>query len=110
MPLIQKAYEKYQSDPKVTFILVSLDDDPKRLDRYVADRKFAMRVARYSREQATATFNVHDTPTTFYVDPTGTIRYQVTGVEPHGDAVDRVTWYIEQIRGLAPLHLKQRSF
>ena len=80
------------------FILVSLDDDPARLDRYVAERKFAMPVARYSREQAMTVFNVHDTPTTFYVDRSGTIQYQVTGVEPHGDAVDRVTWYIEQLK------------
>jgi thioredoxin-related protein len=98
LPLIQKAYEKYQGDPKVKFILVSLDDDPARLDRYVAERKFAMPVARYNREQAAKIFNVHDTPTTFYVDRSGTIQYQVTGVEPHGDAVDRVTWYIETLK------------
>lgn len=98
MPLIQKAYENYQGDPKVKFILVSMDDDPARLDKYVAERKFAMPVTRYKRELATERFNVHDTPTTFYVDATGTIRYQVTGVEPHGDAVDRVTWYIEQLK------------
>jgi hypothetical protein len=82
----------------VKFILVSLDDDPARLDRYVAERKFAMPVARYSREQAAQRFNVHDTPTTFYVDAAGTIRYQVSGVEPHGDAVERVSWYIEQLK------------
>lgn len=98
MPLIQKAYEKYRDDPKVRFFLVSLDDDPSRLDRYVAERKFAMPVARYSREQAAKVFNVHDTPTTFYVDAQGTIQYQVVGVEPHGDAVERVTWYIERLR------------
>ena len=80
------------------FILVSLDDDPARLERYVAERKFAMPVARYSREQAAKVFNVHDTPTTFYVDASGTIRYQITGVEPHGDAVDRVFWYIETLK------------
>jgi len=82
----------------VKFILVSLDDDSARLERYVAERKFAMPVARFSREQAANVFNVHDTPTTFYVDASGTIRYQVTGVEPHGDAVDRVTWYIETLK------------
>ena len=71
----------------------------KRLERYVAERKFAMPVLRYNREQATATFNVHDTPTTFYVDKDGNIQYQVVGVEPHGDAVERVTWYIEQLKG-----------
>ena len=80
------------------FFLISLDDDPARLDRYVAERKFAMPVARYSREQAAKAFNVHDTPTTFYIDATGTIRYQITGVEPHGDAVDRVNWYIETLK------------
>ena len=57
-----------------------------------------MPVLRYNREQAAKVFNVHDTPTTFYVDRSGTIRYQVTGVEPHGDAVDRVMWYIEQLK------------
>jgi len=101
LPLIQKAFEKYRNDPKVKFLLISLDDDPKRLERYVAERTFAMPVARYSREQAAATFNVHDTPTTFYIDGTGTIRYQINGVEPHGDAVERVSWYIDRLRNSA---------
>jgi len=82
----------------VKFFLISLDDDPARLDRYAAERKFAMPVARYSRDQAARVFNVHDTPTTFYIDATGTIRYQITGVEPHGDAVDRVSWYIDTLK------------
>ena len=98
MPLIQKAYEKYQRVPGVKFILVSIDDDPARLDKYVAERKFAMPVARLGSERAAKIFNVHDTPTTFYVDKSGTIQYQVTGTEPHGDAVERVTWYIEQLK------------
>ena len=98
MPLIQKAYEKYQGVPGVKFILVSIDDDPARLEKYVAERKFAMPVLRYNSEQAAKVFNVHDTPTTFYVDKSGTIQYQVTGIEPHGDAVDRVIWYIEQLK------------
>lgn len=80
------------------FILISLDDDPARLERYVAERKFAMPVARYSREQAAKAFNVHDTPTTFYIDAAGTIQYQVTGVEPYGDTVDRVSWYIDTLK------------
>ena len=98
MPLIQKAYEKYQGLPGVKFILVSIDDDPSRLEKYVAERKFAMPVLRSNSEQAAKLFNVHDTPTTFYVDKSGTIQYQVTGIEPHGDAVDRVSWYIENLR------------
>ena len=80
------------------FILVSLDDDPSRLDKYVAERKFAMPVLRYSSDDAARVFNVHDTPTTFYVDRSGTIQFQVTGIESHGDAVDRVKWYIETLK------------
>ena len=98
MPLIQKAYEKYQGMPGVKFILVSIDDDPARLEKYGAERKFAMPVLRYNSAGAAKLFNVRDTPTTFYVDKSGTIQFQVTGIEPHGDAVDRVTWYIETLK------------
>ena len=84
--------------PGVKFFLVSLDDDPARLDKYVAERKFAMPVLRYNREDAARLFNVLDTPTTFYIDKAGTIQFQVTGIEPHGDAVDRVKWYIDTLR------------
>ena len=79
-------------------MLVSLDDDPKRLERFMAERKFAMPVLRMTREAAEKALNVLDTPTTFYVDASGTIRYEVKGLEPHGDAVARVAWYIEQLR------------
>jgi hypothetical protein len=82
----------------VRFVLVSLDDDPKRLERYLAERKFAMPVLRMTRADAEAALNVLDTPTTFYVDAGGTIRYEVKGLEPHGDAVARVAWYIEQLK------------
>jgi hypothetical protein len=98
LPLIQKAYEKYQGMPGVKFILVSIDDDPARLEKYVAERKFARPVLRYNSAGAAKLFNVRDTPTTFYVDKSGTIQFQVTGIEPHGDAVDRVTWYIETLK------------
>jgi hypothetical protein len=98
LPLIQKAYEKYQGMAGVKFILVSIDDDPARLEKYVAERKFAMPVLRYNSAGAAKLFNVRDTPTTFYVDKSGTIQFQVTGIEPHGDAVDRVTWYIETLK------------
>lgn len=80
------------------FVLVSLDDDPARLDKYVAERKFAMPVLRYNSDDAARVFNVHDTPTMFYIDRSGTIQFQVTGIESHGDAVDRVKWYIETLK------------
>ena len=68
IPLIQQVYDRYKDDPAVRFVLVSLDDDPKRLERYVAERKFQMPVLRMTREQAAAALDVQDTPWTFYVD------------------------------------------
>jgi hypothetical protein len=82
----------------VKFILVSVDDDPKRLDRYVAERKFAFPVLRGTREIAAQKFAVDDTPITYYLDPQGTIRYQVRGGSVFGESVDRVIWYIEELK------------
>lgn len=98
IPFIQQAYDRYKDDPAVRFVLVSLDDDPKRLERYMAERKFQMPVLRMTREQADAALAVEDTPWTFYVDAAGTIRYEVRGLEPHGDAVARISWYIDQLK------------
>jgi thiol-disulfide isomerase/thioredoxin len=98
IPMIQQAYERYKDDPAVRFVLISLDDDPKRLDRYVAERKFQMPVLRMTREEAAAALDVQDTPWTFYVDAAGTIRYEVRGLEPHGDAVARISWYLDRLK------------
>ena len=84
------------------FVLVSLDDDPARLERYLAERQFQMPVLRMTREQAAALLDVQDTPWTFYVDASGVIRYQVRGLEPHGDAVARINWYIDQLKAEKP--------
>ena len=80
------------------FILVSLDDDPARLDKYVAERKFAMPVARYYARAGGERVQRSRHADDVLRRSSGTIQYQVTGVEPHGDAVDRVTWYIEQLK------------
>lgn len=98
IPFIQQAYERYKDDPAVRFVLVSLDDDPRRLERYVAERQFQMPVLRMTRDQAAAALDVQDTPWTFYVDAGGTIRYEVRGLEPHGDAVARISWYIDRLK------------
>ncbi len=98
MPHIRKVYETYRGDPQVAFVLVSLDDDLKRLDRYVSEMKFGMPVARGDRASAESLFNVTDIPATFYIDRAGTIRYEVRGLEPHGDADARITWFVEELK------------
>ena len=97
----------------MAFVLVSIDDDPERLARYVADRKFSMPVARIDAPRAEAALGVSDVPATFYVDRAGVIRYEARGVESHGDSAERVAWYIEELkrgRGDSPEDKRYRNF
>ena len=98
MPHLKKVYEQYQHDPAVAFLLVSLDTDPKRLQRFLDEQQFPMPVARASQQQAQQAMGFDDVPATFYVDRQGVVRYETRGVESHGDSAARVTWYIEAMK------------
>jgi len=98
LPQLKTAYAKYQNDPGVVFVLVSIDEDDKRLQRYLSEMKFPFPVARLSAEQAETTMGFDNVPATFYVDAGGVVRYQLDGSESHGDSVGRVSWYIEQLK------------
>ena len=98
MPHLKAAFLKYQNDPSVVFLLVSIDEDEKRLQRYLSDAKFSFAVARLAADQAEKQMNFDNVPSTFYVDRDGIVRYQVTGSEPHGDSPARVEWYIDQLK------------
>jgi len=98
LPHLKNAYEKYRNDPLVAFLLVSIDDDDKRLWRYLAEAKFPFPVARLELEQAGTLMGITNVPSTFYVDGEGIVRYQVGGSESHGDSPSRVAWYIDQLK------------
>ena len=90
-------YSKFQNDPKVAFVLVSIDDDAKRLQRYLDDMKFPFQVVRASSQEMQRAMGFNDLPSTFYIDPRGIVRYQTLGFESHGDSDARVGWYIQQL-------------
>ena len=98
MPHVQRAFEKYRGDEGVAFVLVSIDDDRERLERYVAERKFAMTVARTDERTAEELYRVTDVPATFYIDRDGVVRYEVRGLETHGESAERLTWFIEELK------------
>jgi peroxiredoxin len=98
LPHLKKVYEKYRQDPAVAFLLVSLDGDAKRLQRYLDEQQFPMPVARASQAHVQQAMGIDDVPATFYVDRDGVLRYQTRGVEPHGDSAARVTWFIEELK------------
>jgi hypothetical protein len=98
LPHLKTSYAKYQNDPKVAFLLVSIDEDTKRLQRYLDEMKFPFPVARLSVADAERVMGIDNTPTTFYVGSDGVVRYQVNGSESHGDSPARVGWYIDQLK------------
>lgn len=98
MPHLKSAYAKYQNDPGVAFLLVSIDEDAKRLQRYLNEMKFPFPVARMSAEEAIRMMGLDNTPMTFYVDRQNIVRYQTNGSEAHGDSQQRVGWYIDQLK------------
>jgi cytochrome oxidase Cu insertion factor (SCO1/SenC/PrrC family) len=100
LPQLKTAFAKYQSDPNVTFLLVSIDEDDKRLQRYLAEMKFPFPIARLTPEQAEKAMGFDNVPATFYVDAAGIVRYQLNGSESHGDSAGRVGWYIDQLKQL----------
>jgi hypothetical protein len=97
LPHLKASFAKYQANPDVAFLLISIDEDTKRLQRYLNEMKFPFPVARVDAAQAQQVMGFDNTPTTFYVDRGGIVRYQLTGGEPHGDSPSRVAWYIEQL-------------
>jgi peroxiredoxin len=97
LPHLKSVYAKYQNDPKVAFLLVSIDDDTKRLQRFLTDSRFPFPVARASSQEMQRAMGFNDVPSTFYVDRDGVVRYQTLGFESHGDSDARVSWYIGQL-------------
>ena len=79
-------------------MLLSIDEDAKRLRRYLDEMKFPFPVARITAAQAGQLMGVDNTPMTFYVDRQGIVRYQTNGTESHGDSTNRVGWFIDQLK------------
>jgi peroxiredoxin len=98
LPHLKKVYEKYQTDSDVAFMLVSLDTDAKRLQRYLAGQQFPFRVVRASQNEAMQAMGFNDVPATFYVDRQGVVRYETRGVDSHGDSAARVSWFIDELK------------
>ena len=98
MPHLKTAYAKYQNDPGVAFVLVSIDDDDKRLQRYLTEMKFPFTVLRANKDEAQQKMGFDDLPATFYLDRDGIVRFEARGLESHGDSRERVSWYIDQLK------------
>ena len=97
LPYVKNAYAKYQNNPNVKFMLVSIDEDSKRLDRYLTSMKFPFPVVRADAADAEKTMGFDNVPDTLYVDKKGVVRYQINGVDMFGDSPERVSWFVDEL-------------
>jgi hypothetical protein len=98
LPHLKTAFTKYQNDPGVVFVLASIDEDEKRLQRFLNEMRFPFTVVRANKDEAQQKMGIDDVPATFYVDRDGIVRFEVRGLESHGDSRDRVSWYLDQLK------------
>jgi Thioredoxin-like len=98
LPHLKTAFTKYQNDPGVVFVLASIDEDEKRLQRFLNEMRFPFTVVRANKDEAQQKMGIDDVPATFYVDREGIVRFEVRGLESHGDSRDRVGWYLDQLK------------
>ncbi len=68
LPQVKTSFAKYSNDPGVVFLLVSIDEDSKRLDRYLAEMKFPFPVVRADAEQVEQAMGFDNVPATYYID------------------------------------------
>ena len=81
----------------MAFLLVSIDEDSKRLQRYLNEMKFPFPVARAKPEQMEKAMGFDNVPATFYVDKNGIVRYQEIGTDLHGDSPTRFSWFLDRL-------------
>src|SRR5262249_54649383 len=97
LPQLKASYAKYQGNPNVVFLMVSIDEDSHRLQRFLNEMKFPFPVARAKPAEMEKARGFDNVPATCYVDKNGVVRYQIIGTEPHGDSQPRVSWYVDQL-------------
>lgn len=78
MPALEHTYEQYQSKG---FVVLGVDvtDDPATMDTFIHSVGVTYPVARDTDLRAATDYRVTATPSTFFIDRNGVIRYKVVG-------------------------------
>jgi thiol-disulfide isomerase/thioredoxin len=97
LPQLKMSYAKYQNNPNVVYLLVSIDEDNHRLERFLNEMKFPFQIAKANPADMEKAMGFNNVPATFYVDKNGVVRYEIVGTEMHGDSPTRVSWFVDQL-------------
>ena len=78
MPALEHTYQQYQAQG---FVVLGVDtvDDPATADSFIHSLGITYPIVRDVDLRAVTTYRVTDTPSTFFIDRNGVIRYRVVG-------------------------------
>jgi peroxiredoxin len=82
-PGMQKAVEKFRSNPEVQFVFIdtweSGDEQEKRARKFMTDKKYSFQVLMDNENKVVEQFGVQGIPTKFVIDKNGVIRFRSVG-------------------------------
>lgn len=96
MPTLQRLYERFQSDPKVAFVIVSQDDSPEKVKAFVARNHVALPVFYVGSEPVPQPLAPSAWPSTYFISPTGVVRGEYFGGADWSD--ESIVRYIDQLK------------
>lgn len=78
MPALEKSYQQYRGQGFIT-LGVDVTDDPATMDTFIHELGVTYPVARDIDLRAATIYRITDTPSTFFIDRQGVVRYKVVG-------------------------------
>lgn len=93
MPTIETLYKKISDHDQINFILLSLDQDPKKATRFMEDREFGLPY-HFPASPVPVIFNSGYLPTTYVVSKQGQVVYKQEGIADYSSP-DYSNWLIE---------------
>lgn len=96
MPYFQKVVEKYNRNPEIAFVAISLDQNRAVVRPFIKKMGYKFSVA-YDEGAADA-YNVRSIPATIIIDRNGTIQFRDEGFGGAGeDYIERLVWRLEYL-------------
>ena len=104
MPHLQKLYEKYEGEPDVVFLAISIDEGRNVVERFIEKNKYTFPVAHAPEIQKK--YGVRGIPTLILIGRDGRIHYRTIGFNTEADFIAEQSEKIELLRQQRPLARK----
>lgn len=94
MPVLEDLWHQYGDSEDVMFLIVSVDQDSKKVQPYISENGYTFPV--FYGSATAQLYNIISIPTTLVIDKQGVVQFKHTGYRP--EIRDLLTWEIEALR------------